>query len=220
MLLAGDPDSPTIENGQIGFTTDPSNTPITINNESGNFVLASTLDRETQDSYSFTITVSDMGSPPLDVSTTVNFIVTDVNDNAPMLTAPSEVNISESTSSNTVIASATAFDPDLGSNGQVLFQLSGSSLFAIDKDNGEISLVGILDFETATQHTVVLTATDLGNITSPEHTLTINVINENDNAPIFTMDPYIASVIENSDIGTLVVTVQRRSQHFHSQWNK
>ena len=211
MLMAGDPDSSSIQNGQIGFTIDPDNTPITIN-EVGNFALSSTLDRETQDSYSFTVTVSDMGSPPLDASTTVLFIVTDVNDNAPMLTAPSEVSISESTSSNTVVATATAFDPDLGSYGQVSFQLSGSNLFTIDEDSGQISLVGTLDYETATQHTVVLTATDFGNVSSSEHTLTINVINENDNAPIFTVDPYRASVAENSDDGTLVVTVEANDQ--------
>ena len=207
MLMAGDPDSSSIQNGQIGFTIDPGNTAITIN-EVGNFVLSSTLDRETQDSYSFTVTVSDTGSPPLDASTTVLFIVTDVNDNAPMLIAPSEVSISESTSSNTVVATATAFDPDLGSYGQVSFQLSGPNIFTIDEDSGQISLVGTLDYETATQHTVVLTATDFGNVSSSEHTLTINVINENDNAPIFTMDPYRASVAENSDDGTSVEVVE------------
>ena len=51
---------------------------------------------------------------------------------------------------------------------------------------------------------MVVTASD--GVSNTEHTITIHVVYENDNSPIFTMNPYTASVAENSDDRTPVVT--------------
>ena len=205
-IMADDPDSPSISNGQLTFELATSDNPFTINND-GNFILSSSLDREDREIYALDLTVADGGTPSLDIKTIVIFNVTDINDNAPTLQAPSMLHVSESTLTGTVVTRTSAFDPDLGVNGQVIYQLTGSPLFMINEGTGQITLTSSLDYENSTQHMVTVVAVDSGNLTSAGHDILITVINENDNSPIFTMDPYTASVTEGSSTGTLVVTV-------------
>ena len=206
MIMAGDPDSSSIPNGQLTFSLTPTD-PFAVDND-GNFALVTSLDRESRETYTLNLTVADGGMPSLQISTIVTFTVTDVNDNAPVLVAPAMVDISESTALGTEVTQVQAFDPDLGVNGEVSYQLTGSALFDIDKDSGQITLVGSLDYEVSTQHVVTVVATDAGNISSTGHAIMINVINENDNAPVFTMDPYTTLVDEGSSEGAEVITVQ------------
>ena len=205
-IMAGDPDSPSISNGQLSFALIPSTTPFTINGN-GDFILATSLDRETQENYILNLTVSDGGTPSLAIFTIVTFTVSDVNDNAPVLDAPSLVDISESTLVGSEVARVHGFDPDLGVNDELSYRLTGSQLFEIN-DTGKITLVMSLDYENSTQHTVMVVATDSGDLSSRGHNIVFNVINENDNSPIFTMDRYRASVTEGSSTGTPVITVQ------------
>ena len=206
-IMAGDPDSPSISNGQLSFALIPSTTPFTVNGN-GDFILATSLDRETQENYILNLTVSDGGTPSLAIFTIVTFTVSDVNDNAPVLDAPSMVDISESTLVGTEVARVHGFDPDLGVNGEVSYRLTGSQLFEINESTGKITLVMSLDYENSTQHTVTVVASDSGDLSSPGHNIVFNVINENDNSPIFTMDPYRVSVEEHSSTGIPVITVQ------------
>ena len=209
-ISAGDPDSPSIPNGQLIYILDPLNTQFTINNM-GQFSLTSTLDRETQDQYIFFLTVQDQGTPPLNTFTRVTFIVTDINDNPPILAAPDSVDIPEGTPVNDDgIVQVSAFDSDIGDNAVVTFFLDGpgSSFFAINSSTGVIRLIQSLDFETATEHIVTVRASNPDGVSSDDETITFNVINENDNSPIFTVDPYTASMDEHSDEGTPVVTVE------------
>ena len=207
IVMANDPDSSSILNGQLTFSLSPSDTPFTVNGN-GDFILDTSLDRETRENYVITLSVADKGIPSLGISTILTFTVTDVNDNAPSLVAPATVNISEGTLVGTEVAQVLAFDPDLGVNGKVSYQLTGSMLFAIDESSGHVTLVGSLDYEKSTQHMVTVVATDFGNISSSDHNIMFNVINENDNSPMFTTDPYRASVDEHSATDTPVVTVQ------------
>ena len=207
MIKADDPDSPSILNGQLTFTLIPDDSPFTVDNN-GNFALATSLDRESRETYTLNLTVADGGTPSLKISTIVTFTVTDINDNPPVLVALTMVDISESAIGGTEVTQVQAFDPDLGVNGEVSYQLTGSTLFDIDKDSGQITLVGSLDYELSTQHVITVVATDSGNLSSTGHNITINVINVNEHSPMFTMDPYTASVDEGSSVGTPVITVQ------------
>ena len=206
VIMAGDPDSPSILNGQLTFTLVLSD-PFTVDNN-GNFPLVTSLDRESRETYTLNLTVADGGTPSLKISTIVTFTVTDINDNPPVLVALTMVDISESAIGGTEFTQVQAFDPDLGVNGEVSYQLTGSTLFDIDKDSGQITLVGSLDYELSTQHVITVVATDSGNLSSTGHNITINVINVNEHSPMFTMDPYTASVDEGSSVGTPVITVQ------------
>ena len=51
------------------------------------------LDREATPSFSVTLVATDSGSPPLSASTTITFVVDDVNDNPPRWLFPTRGNV-------------------------------------------------------------------------------------------------------------------------------
>ena len=204
-ISAGDPDLST--NGQLTYVLTPS-MPFSINN-AGGISLASSIDRETQASYSLNLTVNDGGTPSLTIRTPITYAVIDVNDNAPVVTVPQEVTISEGAFVGDGVLQASASDDDIGSNAQVTYTLhNGSPFFAIDELTGAVTLAASLDYERNTEHSIVISASNPDGLQSSLRTSTVLVLNENDNSPIFTLNQYTASVTEGSTTGTPVVTIQ------------
>ena len=169
-----------------------------------NLSLNRSFDFEVIQSFSLFIAVSDGGSPPLTARVPLNVQVTDVNDNSPQFIDPysAPIPISESASIDTVILEVNATDADSGSNGQVGFSLSsGSSVFSLTSD-GQLRTSALLDFETIETYTLTIIASDLGNPSlSTSVSVTVNVVNENDNNPIFDRsnllnDAYEFSIME------------------------
>ena len=206
-ISAGDPDSDLSSNGQLDYRIKPTGTPFSVNNM-GRIVLVDILDRESQDTYVLYLNVSDRGSSPLSIAAAITYTVTDVNDNAPVLTIPQQVTVSEGAFVHDGVLQASASDADIGDNARVEYLLdTGSPLFAIDSSTGAVTLAQSLDYEQSTEHSIVLRAINPDGISSSPRTSTVLVINENDNSPIFTMDRYTASVTEGSSTGTPVVSV-------------
>jgi len=204
-IEVGDPDSAALQNGQITLALNP-NMPFSINS-TGIIRLDSLLDRETQDNYIVNLTATDGGVPPLIIFTPIRITVTDINDNAPIIFAVSTVLVPENTQVGNTVVQVASSDADIGNNAVVSYSITGSSLFDINSVTGAINIAQNLDYETATEHTVSVTATNPDGLASTPHSILIRVINENDNSPVFTMDPYTATVTENSSIGTFVVNV-------------
>ena len=205
-ISADDPDL--LTNGQIDYTLSPTNMPFSINNMGG-ISLVANLDRETRDTYMLNLTVSDRGSTPLTITAAVTYSVTDVNDNAPIVTVPPEVTISEGAFIGDGVLQASASDADIGVNARVTYTLhNGSPLFAIDASTGAVTLAGTLDYERNTEHSIVISASNPDGLQSSLRTSTVLVTNENDNSPVFTMNRYTASVLESSSTGTPVITVR------------
>ena len=64
---------------------------------------------------------------------------------------------------------------------------------------GELYLTTELDYETSTVHILIVTAMDTGTpVLHSNTTLTISVVDSNDNAPVFSSDTYNATVTENT----------------------
>ncbi|KAM8924599.1 cadherin-23 [Pelodytes ibericus] len=173
------------------------------------------VDREKGDFYILTI-VADDGGPKQD-STVVSITVLDENDNAPQFdpTSDSVVNVAEDSPTGRRIALVLARDPDAGNNGLVTFSLTSGNIggiFEIRTTNntiGEIFLVKTLDRELQEQYLLKVQASDSG---SPprraDYTLTVNVLDVNDNPPVI-VNPfgYNISVYENVGGGTSVIRV-------------
>ena len=92
-------------------------------------------------------------------------------------TAPTAA-ITGDTGTSDVGAPVTADDPDIGA---LTYSLSGTGheLFEVDA-NGQISVVGALDFETTPTYTLTLTASDGENTPDATTTVTINVLDVNE----------------------------------------
>ena len=140
-----------------------------------------------------------------DFSSQVIVDVTDVNDNAPEFAVPLVVlSVPENFPSGAnakVLYVCTAADADSDSNGKVSYRLrtSDDPRFSIDPVTAEIRLMKSLDYETETQHEVVVEAEDSGQPRlKSSMKLTLLVHDVNDNEPVFENSTYSARVVASS----------------------
>uniref|UniRef100_A0A5F9DQ49 FAT atypical cadherin 2 n=1 Tax=Oryctolagus cuniculus TaxID=9986 RepID=A0A5F9DQ49_RABIT len=147
----------------------------------------------------------------------VNIQVKDVNDNRPVFEAdPYRAFLTENMPGGTTVIQVTANDQDTGNDGQVSYRLSsdpGSNiheLFAIDSETGWITTLQELDCETRQNYQFYVVAYDHGQTVqlSSQALVEVSVTDENDNAPQFASEDYRGSVVENSEPGELVATLE------------
>ena len=163
-------------------------TSFSIDSSSGQLRTSATLDYETEDSYSVTITVSDGNGGSATINVTLN--ITDVDkapdNNAPVFTEGESAarSVAENTGSGVDIGSAvSATDAD----GDTLsYALSGTdaSLFSIDSSSGQLQTSAALDYESEPSYSVIVTVSD-GKGGSATINVTISVTNVNE-SPVFT----------------------------------
>ena len=79
-------------------------------------------------------------------------------------------------------------------------------LFTIDSNTGQITLAGMLDYETATKHILTVQITDSVSSTTDTVEVLINVADAND-APVFSADSYSKILAETATIGSVAVSV-------------
>ncbi|XP_073452804.1 cadherin-23 [Aquarana catesbeiana] len=181
----------------------------------GTITVKGLVDREKGDFYSLTV-VADDGGPKLE-TTLVQITVLDENDNSPQFdpTSESVANVAEDCPTGRRIALVMARDPDAGNNGVVAFSIIGGNavgLFEIRTTNdtyGEVFLIKSLDRELQELHVLRIQATDKGSPSRrTDYTLTVNVVDVNDNPPIIgSQYGYNVSVYENVGGGTSIIRV-------------
>ncbi|XP_031443178.1 protocadherin gamma-A11-like isoform X1 [Clupea harengus] len=142
--------------------------------------------------------------------------VVDVNDHAPSFPEREKrLEISESAMPGARYQLPAARDPDGGTNSIQMYKLSTNDHFRIDvKERGEdrkmpfLILQKSLDRESKKIHKLLLTAVDGGRPPkSGTMEITVDVLDVNDNMPVFTKDVYSATLNENSPLGTTVIQV-------------
>ena len=184
-----------------------------IDPDSGAILICQPFDYETRMSYATNFTICDMGTPRLCSTCPVTVIVTDVNDNAPVILLPTMFSVSELEPVNYIIGCADATDADSLQNAELEYHFgsgvddcSFNTPFNINDTSGCISVCLTLDYETRQNYTFPVNVSDRGspplfNVT----TFTIVIENENDHSPVITsLD--IANVTENDD-DALVIRV-------------
>ncbi|KPP73487.1 protocadherin Fat 4-like, partial [Scleropages formosus] len=142
--------------------------------------------------------------------------ILDINDNTPSFpTKEITLNISEGAPLGAHFILSSALDRDVGINGLQRYTLKPTTHFNLKEQTHadgskyvEMVLQSPLDREKQAQMFLTLTAADGGN---PQRTgsvnILINILDANDNAPVFTQAVYKATVVENAAKGTLVATV-------------
>ncbi|XP_059918651.1 protocadherin alpha-C2-like [Gadus macrocephalus] len=140
--------------------------------------------------------------------------IIDINDNTPHFRRDAnELDISEATQAGERFSVNNAVDPDVGSNSVKTYHLSTSDHFDIEIQTGrdgakfaDLILQKALDREQQAVHNLILTAVDGG---TPSRTgtasITVRVLDTNDNAPQFDKEHYTIKIMENSPIGSLVL---------------
>ncbi|RZF39681.1 hypothetical protein LSTR_LSTR015378 [Laodelphax striatellus] len=146
---------------------------------------------------------------------TVVVRVSDDNDNYPQFVERTyTVNIPEDTNwkDNPVIATVKATDADEGQNAAIRYAIIGGNVqgqFSIDSQNGEVTLVKPLDYESMRSYRITIRAQDGGSPSRSNTTqLLVNVRDVNDNAPRFYTSLFQESVVESVPLGYSIVRVQ------------
>ncbi|KAM6953780.1 protocadherin alpha-3-like [Aplochiton taeniatus] len=142
--------------------------------------------------------------------------VLDVNDNSPSFPENEfKLQISESTQPGLRFQLQAARDPDIGQFSVQQYKLNQNEHFRLEvKDRGEhgkipsLNLQKPLDRETIKSHRLLLTAIDGGKPPkSGTMVIMVDVLDVNDNMPVFSKDSYSARLKENSPNGTIVIQV-------------
>ncbi|XP_043110400.1 protocadherin-15b isoform X2 [Puntigrus tetrazona] len=186
---------------------DPNNV-FEVSQTSGLLLLAKTLDREITDHYTLTVTASD-GKPDGTSTATVNIAVTDVNDNDPEFDPLLPLNLTvQEEEANAFVGQVKATDLDLGVNGQIRYRLvSHTDLFRISTD-GSIFTAVPLDREERAQYDLVVQASD--GAKDPRRTtvtLSIKVLDVDDNSPAFSQTAYYVTLPENNPVGMIILNI-------------
>ncbi|XP_071194241.1 protocadherin gamma-A11-like isoform X11 [Salvelinus alpinus] len=172
-------------------------------------VLQTMLDRETNEQHSLVLTAVDGGTPQKSGTVKIYIEVLDINDNAPVFSSVLyKSSLSEDSPKGTVILRVSATDSDKGTNGEVVYSfshstVSASDLFTIDPLTGEIKVNGKLDFETNKQHKISVQAMDRGSLTD-SCKVQIDVLDINDNDPLITLITLSNPIPEDASPETVI----------------
>uniref|UniRef100_A0A8C2H510 FAT atypical cadherin 1a n=1 Tax=Cyprinus carpio TaxID=7962 RepID=A0A8C2H510_CYPCA len=203
-------------NAQISYELlGPGSEHFSIDSETGELKTLLPLDREEKEVHKMKVRALDGGGRFCEAE--VEITVEDVNDNAPQFTSdPYTFTVFENTEINTPVACLHASDLDTGSNAEILYSLldSADGVFSIDEETGIVHLDRPLDRELQSLYTLRASATDRG---SPQRlssitTVSVSILDINDNPPVFERREYTATVAEDILVGTQVLRVHAASR--------
>ncbi|XP_050665095.1 cadherin-23 [Leptidea sinapis] len=182
--------------------------------------------------YTLTVVALDggIGEQQLSAAVLVNITIVDVNNKPPVLMEPGTVHVIENTQVGSVIYRVSAYDPD--DQPVLRYAIDRASSFARDEDgvivpateydylsmwdlntvDGTLRIVRVLDRERIELIKLVITVEDMAAIEGgPQQTssatLTVVVLDQNDNNPKFRKPFYKTSVPENSKNGAHIETL-------------
>uniref|UniRef100_A0A3Q1H4V1 Uncharacterized protein n=1 Tax=Anabas testudineus TaxID=64144 RepID=A0A3Q1H4V1_ANATE len=202
-------------NGRVLFSISDGNKEncFNINMETGLITILQPLDRERLDRYFLNITIYDQGIPQMSNWRLLTMIIEDANDNDPEFYQDSfSALVSENSAIGMEVITITAFDRDMGQNGQLSYiMLTSVPQFGIDSETGSVFVASHLDRETYPVFTLKIEVRDKaerGTRRSSVTTLSVIVEDVNDCAPAFIPSSYTARVLEDLPPGAVISWVQ------------
>lgn len=173
-------------------------------------------DRETQAKYQLIVEANDQGKDPgpRSATATVNISVEDENDNYPQFSEKKYVvQVPENVAVNTKVIQVEATDKDEGNNAKVHYSIISGNIkgqFYIHSPTGAIDVINPLDYEMIREYNLRIKAQDGGRppLINGTGIVLVQVVDVNDNAPMFVSTPFQATVLENVAIGYSVIHIQ------------
>ncbi|KAM3867083.1 protocadherin-20 [Diretmus argenteus] len=193
--------------------------PFSLSPHNGTYLLSTSkpLDYEMKSEYHISLVVrrpSAGGFVSTGSRRVVRVLVVDVNDNAPQfLQSHYQLEVEENNQPGMSLLWVRASDADSGQNCRVTYKLGKhtSTIYKIDHVTGELSVSVSLDREQQEVYTLTVLARDSG---SPPlesvATVSIHVLDQNDNAPVFLTPHFVFFIRENvpllAQVGKVGVT--------------
>ncbi|XP_030002155.1 protocadherin alpha-8-like [Sphaeramia orbicularis] len=180
---------------------------------SGIITVKGALDFEESEIYKLDVHASDKGTPPLIGRSKVIVKIKDVNDNVPEIEVTSLSNsVLENSKPGTVISLISVTDKDSGVNGKIISSIISNVPFELKpsykQNTYSVVTKGLLDREEVSQYDITIKATDCGDPPlSTLKTLSVQILDVNDNSPHFQQNPLQFYIIENNVIGSSIFSV-------------
>lgn len=173
-------------------------------------------DRETRAKYQLIVEANDQGKDPgpRSATATVHISVEDENDNYPQFSEKRYVvQVPENVAVNTQVIQVEATDRDEGNNAKVHYSIISGNVkgqFYIHSPTGVIDVINPLDYEIIREYNLRIKAQDGGRppLINGTGMVVVQVVDVNDNSPMFVSTPFQATVLENVAIGYSVIHIQ------------
>ncbi|XP_072923514.1 protocadherin gamma-C5-like [Hemitrygon akajei] len=156
---------------------------LNINSVNGTIYALRSFDYENIKTFQVYVQARDAGVPPLSSTATMNVIILDQNDNAPVIVSPSAESgsaavefVPQSVGQGYLVTKVMATDADSGQNARLSYQVqrsTESSLFNIGQSSGEIRTARNILESDATTQTLVIVVKDNG---QPSLSSTITIL--------------------------------------------
>uniref|UniRef100_H2ZGK9 Uncharacterized protein n=1 Tax=Ciona savignyi TaxID=51511 RepID=H2ZGK9_CIOSA len=210
-IVAFDPDQGL--NGTISFQLrDDVNKQFSVEPRTGVLVLNKPLDRETVPSYQLEIVAIDDGAERMSSTATLHLQILDVNDNPPIFDQNQySAAIPEDSQVGLIVVPVAAHSLDTGANAKLRYSIvhgNEHGKFVINQDSGEIRLIAHVDFESDQSYVLTVSASDRSSPLSTDCAVRIDIIDVNDNSPIFSSLSYQTDVSEDAEIGRVIISAK------------
>ena len=126
--------------------------------------------------------------------------------------------IVEDVSGNTEVGIIEGLDLDGDTLSYSITLGNDDGLFAIDLSSGVIKVATAVDYETASTHRLIVTATDTGSLSSSA-TVTVTVTDVNDNTPVFSQKTYLSTLNDTDTLGTQLVIATATDADIKSEYS-
>ncbi|XP_068570841.1 protocadherin alpha-C2 [Cebidichthys violaceus] len=202
------------------YTSEKTQDVFELNPNTGEITVKGTIDYEDMKFYEMHIEARDKGTHPLLGQCKVVVQVTDMNDNYPEITIQSVKNtVDENTPVGSVIALVGISDRDTGNNGNVSLSINKPMPFILNKSSDmhyKLIVSEPLDRESVPEYDITLIVTDAGTPPlSDNETITVHLLDVNDNAPQFPQSFYTIRVMENNAPGALLSSLTAFDPDLH-----
>lgn len=198
-----------------------------IDSETGQITVLRSLDLDDKSQthsvhlkYMLTIKARDNGTEPLSNTTSVEITIIPENEFTPQFADSGDaVEISEGIDKLSEVYNAIATDSDYGVDGQIVYSIiseSNMGYFFIDSGSGKVTVAKSLDREAIPEGiTLIIQVEDQPNIGLPKTAsmvLLIELLDVNDEDPVFNGSIAVQEISEDVTVGTLVTQVQATDQ--------
>ncbi|XP_037316684.2 protocadherin alpha-C2-like [Pungitius pungitius] len=202
------------------YTSERTQQVFNLNPENGEIRVKEMINYEDFKHYEMEIIASDMGPNSLSGQCKLSIQVTDMNDNHPEISIKSfQSPIKENMALDTVIAVVSVSDKDSGDNGVVDLHIPDNMPFTLRESSDnyyELVVSEPLDREKVPEYDITFTVTDRGSPPlSDNETMTLELLDVNDNVPQFPQSFYTIRVMENNAPGALLSSLTAFDPDLH-----
>ncbi|XP_063045538.1 protocadherin beta-16-like isoform X2 [Engraulis encrasicolus] len=202
------------------YTSEKTQQTFSLNPDSGEIRVKDMVNYEDFKIYDMEVVAKDKGANALSEKCKLTILITDMNDNHPEISVKSfQSTVKEDVELNTVIAVFSVSDKDSGDNGVVDIKINDKLPFTLKESSDnyyELVVAKPLDREKVPEYEITITVTDRGTPPlSDNETITLELLDVNDNVPKFNQTFYTIPVTENNAPGALLALITAVDPDLH-----